>query len=158
MNSLPFVWAEATPLAAELSKPIRQVSVDLVVPHNGPRFVTLWRSDKTGLRPYTEMHDVAERKEVGVRTFEEVSAPRPHEMTAEVALPFQGEIVVSKLIIHESGRSAESGVILRAGNSDEIVIVAGAYPYSLAVGGVPSLHDIFKPEYPIDRYLRVPLT
>jgi hypothetical protein len=38
-------------------------------------FVTLWRSDGTGLRLYSQMHDVAERREVGVLNFEQVSAP-----------------------------------------------------------------------------------
>jgi hypothetical protein len=71
---------------------------------------------------------------------------------------FQDEIAISKLIIHESGTSAESGVILKASNGDEIVIVAGAYPCSLAVYGILSLPNIFKPEYPIDRYTRVPIT
>src|SRR5258708_7393986 len=144
------------PLAAELSKSIKRVSAEFVVPDNGPRFVTLWRSDETGLRLYTEMHDVAERREVGVLNFELVSTPRPGETITDVGPAFQGEIVVSKLIIHESGTSAESGAILKAGNGNEIVIVAGAYPYSLAVRGVLPTLNIFHPEYPIDRYLRVP--
>jgi hypothetical protein len=158
MNSLSFVWAEATPLAAELSKPIKQVSAEFGVPNNGPRFVTLWRSDDTGLRLYTEMHDVAERRELGVLNFEAVSSPKPGESIEDVGAAFQGEIFVSKLTIHESGTSAESGVILKASNGDEIVIVAGAYPYLLAVRGVLPTLNIFHPEYPIDRYLRVPLT
>jgi hypothetical protein len=158
MNSLAFVWAEPTPLAAELSKPIRHVSVGLVIPNDGPRFVTLWRPDETGLRLYTEMHDVAERREVGVLNFERVSAPRPNETIADASAAFQGRIAVSKLIIHESGKSAESGVILKAANDDEIIIVAGAFPYQLAILGVLSLPHMFYPEYPIDRYERVPMT
>jgi hypothetical protein len=47
---------------------------------------------------------------------------------------------------------------LTGNNKDEIVIVAGDYPYSLAVRGVPSLPEIFKPEYPIDRYSRIPIS
>ena len=156
MNNLTFVWAEQAPLAAELSKPIKQVSVAAGITKSGPRFATLWRPDETGLRLYTQMHDVAERREVGVLNFEQVSAPQPGEMIADVASAFQGEIAVSKLIIHESGTSAESGVILKASNGDEIVIVAGVHPYSLAVLGVLSIPDIFHPEYSIDRYTRAP--
>lgn len=103
------------------------------------------------------MHDVAVKVEVGVLNFEPVSIPRPHEAIVDV-VSFQDEIVVSKLVIHESGTSAESGVMLRARNGDEIVIVARAYPYSLAVLGVVSMPHIFEPEYPIDLYTRVPLT
>jgi hypothetical protein len=104
------------------------------------------------------MHDVAERMEVGVLSFERISAIRPGETIADVASAFQGEIVVYKLIIDESGATAESGVILKAANGDEIVIVAGAYPFSLAVLGVLSMPHIFEPEYPIDLYRRVPIT
>jgi hypothetical protein len=103
------------------------------------------------------MHDLAERIEVGVLTFEQVSVPRPDETIADAAPTFHGEVVVSKLIIHESGTSAESGVILKARNGDEIVIVAGAFPYHLALLGVSSLPNMFHPEYPIDRYMRIPM-
>jgi hypothetical protein len=156
MNNLSFVWAGPTPLAAELSKPIKQVSLGF--DHGRPMSVTLWRSDGTGLRLYLQMHDVAEWREVGVLNFEHVSAPQPDETIADVVPPFHGEIVVSKLIIQESGASAESGVLLKASNGDEFIIVAGVFPYSLAVSGLLSLPDIFKPEYSIDRYIRVPLT
>jgi hypothetical protein len=155
MNNLPFVWVEGTPLAAELRRPIGQVSLEF--DHRGPMFITLWRSDGTGLRVRSQMHDVAERREVGALNFDRVRAPRPEETIADLPSAFHGEIVVSKLVIHESGTTAESGVIL-TGNNDEIVIVAGAYPYSLAVRGVPSLPGIFNPEYPIDCYSRVPIT
>jgi hypothetical protein len=155
MNHLSFAWAEPTPLAAELSKPIKQVSVGPGITISGPRFVTLWRPDGTGLRLYTEMHDVAERREVGVLNFERVSAPQPDETIADVASAFQSEIAVSKLIIHESGTTAESGVIFKANNGEEIVVVAGVYPYSLAVLGVVSMPHIFHPEYKLDRYTRV---
>jgi hypothetical protein len=158
MSSLLFVWAGPIPLAAELSKPIKQISVEFVIPNSGPRFVTLWRPDETGLRLFTEMHDVAERIEVGVLHFEQVFAPRPNEIIADLPSAFQGENVVSKLVIHESGTSAESGVVIRASSGDEIVTVAGVYPYSLAVRGALSISHIFEPEYELDDYMRVPIT
>ncbi len=157
MNNVLFVWGDATPLAAELSKPIKRVSVEFGIPNVGPNSLTLWRSDGTGLRLHTEMHDVALKREVGVLNFEHVSALRPGETLVDIA-SFQDRIVVSKLLIHESGTSAESGVVLKASSGEEIVIVAGAYPYSLAILGVASIPHIFEPEYPIDLYTRVPLT
>jgi hypothetical protein len=155
MNNLLFVWGGATPLAAELSKPIKRVSVEFVIPNVGPNSVALWRSDGTGLRLRTEMHDVAVKREVGVLNFEDVSALLPRETLLDVAL-FQDPIVVSKLLIHESGTIAESGVVLKASSGCEIVIVAGACPYSLAVLGVASMPHLFEPEYPIDLYTRAP--
>jgi hypothetical protein len=109
MNNLSFVWVKGTPLAAELRRPIEQVSLEF--DHGRPMVITLWRSDGTGLRVYSQMHDVAVRREVGALNFDLVLAPRPEETIADLASAFQGEIVVSKLIIHESGTSAESGVI-----------------------------------------------
>ena len=152
---LSFGWDGPTPLAAELSRPIKQVSFDFPIPNAGPNSVTLWRSEETGLRLRTEMHDVAERIEVGVLNFEQVSSHLPDERIADVASAFQSEIAVTKLVIHESGTSAESGLILKASNGDELVIVAGAYPYSLAVLGVLPMPHIFEPEYEIGQYNRI---
>src|SRR5580700_3820676 len=158
MNSLSFRWAPATPLAAELSEPIKQISVVFVGSNVGPSSVTLWRYDGTGLRVYSQMHDVAERVEVGVLNFEPVCTPAPDETMVDVALAFQGEVAVSKLVVFESGASAESGVVLRASNGKEMVIVAGVFPYSIAVLGMGSMPHIFEPEYQLDRYKRVPIT
>jgi len=134
MNSLSFVWAEATPLAAELSKPIRRVSVEFENANFGPVSATLLRPDGTGLRLYSQVHDVAEKIEVGVLNFERVSAPGPSETIVEVAPAFHHEIAVSKLVIFESGTSAESGVVLRANNGEEIVIVAGGFFHHCCFG------------------------
>ena len=49
MNILPFEWSESTSLATELARPLKQISVESE-PHGWPMFVTLWRSDGTGLR------------------------------------------------------------------------------------------------------------
>jgi hypothetical protein len=155
---LSFGWAGPTPLVAELRRPITQVSLEFPIPNTGPTFVTLWRSPEAGLRLYTHMHDVAERIEVGVLNFEAVSKRRPDDRIAEIASAFQSDIVASKLVIDESGTSAESGLILRAINGEEMLIVAGAYPYSLAVFGLPPMPHIFEPEYEIDRYTRSPIS
>jgi hypothetical protein len=58
--------------------------------------------------------------------------------------------------MEESGTSAESGVVLSAAD-DQIVIVAGVFPYTLAVDGLLLAPHVFQPEYPMERYLRTPL-
>jgi hypothetical protein len=159
MNAIPFEWRCTRSLPAELRKPIAQISLEFAIPNSGPRSLTLWRPDKTGLRLYTEMHDVAERREVGVLSFEHVSAPSPIDIFTDVAPAFQREITLSKLIVQDSGIKAESGVVLATSTGDELVIVAGAYPYSLAVKGLNllAMPNVFNPEYPLDRYVRVPI-
>jgi hypothetical protein len=155
MNTLPFEWSEPTSLATELARPLKQVSVESE-PHGSPMFVTLWRSDGTGLRVRSEMHDVAERREVGVLRFSHVLAPASNASLMEVAPTLDRELTVSKLLIEESGTSAESGVILTGDDGDEMIIVAGVKPYCLAISGLPSAPSKFEPEYPLDRYARVP--
>jgi len=153
MKYLSFEWTEPTTLAAELSTPIKQVFLEFGH-HGRPMFVTLWRPNGAGLRLHSEMHDVAERREVGVLSFNCVRVPPRDKTIVDLPAEFDHEITVFKLIVQESGTSAESGVILKAG-SHEIAVVAGAYPYSLAVSGALSVPHIFEPEYPIDRYTRV---
>jgi hypothetical protein len=155
MNILPFEWSESTSLATELARPLKQVSVESE-PHGWPMFVTLWRSDGTGLRVRSEMHDVAERREVGVLHFSHVLAPASNASLMDVTPTLNRDLRVSKLIIDESGTSAESGVILKGDDGDEMIIVAGVKPYCLAISGFPSAPSKFEPEYPLDRYARVP--
>ena len=66
--------------------------------------------------------------------------------------------MVSKLIIHESDTSAESGIVIKSTAGHEILIVVAAMPYSLAVRGVLKGLHIFEPEYPVDRYENVPIS
>jgi hypothetical protein len=157
MNYLRFKWSEPTALSAELIKPLAQISLQLDT-HGRPMNATLWRTDGTGLRIRSEMHDVAERREVGGLEFSYVSFPSEHETFIDVRSRFSSELMVSKLIIHESGTSAESGIAIKSTAGHEMLIVAGAMPYSLAVGGVLSGPHIFEPEYPIDLYKKVPIT
>jgi hypothetical protein len=155
MNNLLFRWEEPNSLTDELHVPIKEVFLEFS-PHGWPMFLTFWRFDETGLRVHSEMHDVAERTEVGVLSFSRVSTPPDGRATAVAASAFNREITAFKLVIEESDTMVESGLVLKA-NSDEIVIVASSYPYMLAVSGVLSAPHIFEPEYPIDRYTRVPI-
>jgi hypothetical protein len=101
------------------------------------------------------MHDIAERVEIGVLNFAYVQTVRKSEVTAE-AWAFKDEIAVYKLVIHELGTSAESGIALVAPTGEEIVILPNAFPYNLTVKGVPSLGFAFTPENSLDNYERVP--
>lgn len=65
MNCFRFQWSEPTALSAELIKPIAQISLRLGT-HERAMNATLWRTDRTGLRIRPQMHEIAERKEVGV--------------------------------------------------------------------------------------------
>jgi len=156
MNYLRFHWPGPTALSAELIKPLAQISLQLDT-HGRPMNATLWRTDGTGIRIQSKMHDIAERKEVGVLEFSYVSFPSEHEKIVDVRSMVGPELVVSKLIIHETGASAESGIVIKSTAGHEILIVVGAMPYSLAVSGVLRGTHIFEPEYPVDHYENVPI-
>jgi hypothetical protein len=159
MNYLPYVFTGSVPLAVELNKPIRKVSIDIVHPAWGPRFFTLWHSEETGLKIFSQMHDIAERLEIGVLNFEKVTAHAEDEITVDGSAAFDCSIEAFKLILDEEGTRAECGLELRASNGDQIAIVPSAGPYSLAIlGAFASTPHIFEPEYELDRYTRVPIT
>lgn len=156
INYIAFKWSETTALPTELTKPLERISVQFD-PHGKPVHVTLWRTDGTGLGLSSAMHDVAERREVGVLELDCVPLPSEHEAVFDVRSQFGHELTVSKLIIEESGTKAESGVNIKSARGDEIVIVAGAFPFSLAIRGLTSGPQLFEPEYPIELYKQVPI-
>ncbi len=156
MSDLNFVWSGRVPLARELAVPVLRVSVRAAA-HGRPISVTLWRGDGSGLQIRSAMHDIGERLEVGVLTFRLVDSLLPDERVVELSPAFGGPTKVIKLAIVESGARAESGMILEASDGSQVVVVAGANPYTLAVRGVLDQPHVFEPEYPLTNYMAVPL-
>jgi hypothetical protein len=156
MNYLSFGWNEKTSLKAELARPIHRISVEFAF-HRRPAYVTLWRSDDIGLLIHSDMHDLAERREVGVLQFSYVFRQEAQEIDVDVPTSFRGALSVSKLIIEESEMESESGVALKSEKGEEIVIVAGVNPYSIAVAGVTWPAYTFEPEYALEQYFRIAL-
>jgi hypothetical protein len=155
MNTIPFGWGETELLAGELSKPITRLSMEST--DGRLVYITLWRPDKTGLLVHSEMHDVAERREVGILQFGRVYEIEPQESVIEVPAAFSERLSVKKLVIHESGVDCESGVVFLAHSGEEIIILAGVAIYSLAVQGVTFPGSTFQPEYPLEQYSRIEL-
>jgi len=156
MNHLAFKWDGPVALDTELQKPLEKVFLHIEHPAwGGPTFVMLQRTDGSSLVVHSQMHDVAERREVGVLNFAYGHDPANDDKAIDLSQSFRGDIRVLKLVIEESGTTAESGVTLQAG-SEELIIVAGAFPFTLAVGGVSTAPINFEPEYPLGRYTRAP--
>jgi hypothetical protein len=155
MSYISFSWSEQTRLAVELTRPIKMISASIV--YGMPSVLTLWRSDGTGIRIKSRMHDVAERIEIGVLDFSLVMKPSSGETTLDMGFDLDQGLSVSKLLINESGTTVESGVALSAAEDIEIIIVPRDYPCFLAIRGLPITPDIFNPEYPLDQYKRIPM-
>lgn len=120
--------------------------------------MSLWRLDGTGIRIQSNMNDISERAEVGVLAFALVKASEPDEIKKKLPSSFKSPSRVSKLVITEQYCEAESGVVLTAADGKEIIIVAGAYPHTLAIDGIVSQPHIFEPEYPLAEYRRISMS
>jgi len=119
----------------------------------GCNTATLWLTSREGFRLLPCMHDVDERIEVGTLEIELVVQPVPDEASLDLPWSFRNGGSISKLSIEQSGFRAESGVLLRSSEGDEVVIVSAAFPYHLYVGGVPIPPQQVMPEYSLSRYL-----
>lgn len=156
-NNLHFVWSGGGALLHELCSPIDCVYVEKTL-HDNLFSIVLCRSDGVGLRIQSQMHDVAERREVGVLEFSLLSSCITLGQSVRLPSFVNGSIRIFKWVINESGVSAESGITLEARDGQQITIIAGASPYSLAVKGLPLMSFVFEPEYPLESYLRVQMT
>jgi hypothetical protein len=149
MDSIPFGWEEIESLGSELAKPITRLSIEET--NRRLVYITLWRPDTTGLLVHSEMHDVAERREVGILQFGRVYENEPQESVIEVPSAFRQQLSEKKLVIRESG------VVFRAHSGEEIIILAGVAIYSVAVQGVTCPGYTFQPEYSLEQYSRIEL-
>jgi hypothetical protein len=155
MNIVSFTWEGEDSLAEQLARGIERLSTS-IASNDRPIAVTLWHGNGSGLRIRSKMCEIAERCEVGVLEFTKVFASPSDEIEVSLPRSFRGPLNVKKMIVTERGVLAESGVTLEDMRTEEIVIVAGAYPHTLAVR-VPLTVPAFEPEYPLDRYQLVDL-
>lgn len=121
----------------------------------------LLRADETGFRFSIVMTDLAERLEVGVLNVEAVKedyAPQvERDLPEELA---EQQLHVERLVLSTEYGDVDSGLVLTSPHRGEIVIVAGAYPYTIEVSAEPRIETPygFEPEYAVDRYRRAPLS
>jgi hypothetical protein len=142
---------------AGLTQGISRVSIQ-ADPNGLPFAVTLWHNSTAGTRIESAMLDLAERIEVGVLSATRVDAPTEKDVFIEVPSEFSGHLKLTKLLIDVQSRRLESGLVLASQSGRELVVVAGAYPYSLAIHGLGDANHRFEPEYPLDNYLRLAIT
>jgi hypothetical protein len=157
MTEFSFEWLGEGSLHDALSKPIHAVALSLL-PLRTVYAAKLWREDGTAIVVYSRMLYVAERDEVGVLTF----APTTEVSDDDVLFPLpQGANTVTSLsklsTLEPNDILAESGLIIGLRPDLELVVVAGAFPLSLAISGLEDWDGEFEPEYQLDWYTRSPL-
>jgi len=157
MVDLTYKWEGPGLLAVEVAKPIKCASIDFE-PHGKPMYITFWRPDESGLRVHSEAREIAERMEIGVLCFTHIKSLLGSELMLPIAPEFDQQVDAFKLVVHESGLQAESGILLRARNGSEITVVAAAFPFMIAINGVVDKPHIFEPEYPMEDFERLPIS
>jgi hypothetical protein len=152
MTTLPFI-GNIAPLANGVRRgQLKRMSSDFS--SYGCLTATLWLTSGEGFRLVPSMHDLTDGIEVGILKVEFVVQPLPDEVSADLPWSFRNGGSISKLLIEQSGVRAESGVLLRSGEGDEIVILPAAFPHRLYVGGVDTAPQHVTPEYRLSRYLQ----
>jgi hypothetical protein len=122
--------------------------------HGRPIAITLWQQPSVGTRIESVMYGLTDRIEVGLLSATRVSAPFDDESFVTVPSEFHEDFVQTKLFIEVEAHRLESGVVLSARGGSELLILAGAYPYSLAIAGLGDVPHRFEPEYPLVSYER----
>jgi hypothetical protein len=155
MKTIPFIWREEGSLTETLSQPFDRLNVHLDMIRR-PLCVWLCHRQAVATQIGSKMYDVAPRIEVGVLEFSKSGDRHDNELSLDVPEAFGVVVAIEKLIIDVEDVSAESGVAFKNARGDEIVIVAGAQPYGLAVrvpwdAPVPRVD----PEYCLSEYRRI---
>jgi hypothetical protein len=152
MTTLPFI-GNIAPLANGVRRgQLKRMSSDFS--SYGCLTVTLWLTSGEGFRLVPSMHDLTDGIEVGILKIEFVVQPLPDEASVDLPWSFRNGGSIAKLVIEQRGMRAESGVLLRSGEGDEIVILPAAFPRRLYVGGVDKAPQQVMPEYNLSRYLQ----
>jgi hypothetical protein len=97
MNYLSFGLSEQTFVGGRIRTAITRVSLEFAF-HGRPVHLTLWRPDNTELLVHSDMHDVAERREVEILQFSYVFAQEARETIVETAAAIQRRAVSLQLI------------------------------------------------------------
>lgn len=157
MKKIPFIWQEAGSLVETLSRPFGRLNVHLDVIRR-PLCVWLLHRQAVATQVSSKMYSVAPRIEVGVLEFSRGGNRHDNELSLDVPPTFGAVVAIEKLIIDVEDVSAQSGIAFKNARGDEIVIVAGAQPFGLAVrvpwdAPVPRVD----PEYCLSQYQRMPM-
>ena len=152
MTTLPLI-GNIAPLANGVRRgQLKRMSSDFS--SYGCLTATLWLTSGEGFRLVPSMHDLTDGIEIGILKVELVVQPLPDEVSADLPWSFRNGGSISKLLIEQSGIRAESGLLLRSGEGDEIVILPAAFPHRLYVAGVDTAPQQVTPEYSLNRYLQ----
>jgi hypothetical protein len=158
MKNILFHWEEQGTLVEYLSRPFDRLAVEVDVVQR-PVAVCLVRNHVPTIEISSRMHDVGDRAEVGVLRFAKGKGQNLDGLNIDLPSAFGTVATVEKLVIIEQEVRAESGIVFKNAKGEEIVIVASAWPFGLAIS-IPWSSPLpkFNPEYDLEQYTRVSVT
>jgi len=117
------------------------------------RFTSIWLflHKNIVLEIHSSMTDIESWQEVGTLLFRRLDINDNHPPQISLDSVWANIKSLDKLIIKEDAYSAESGMVIRNNNDEELIIVCGAYPYTLEMLA-PFCDFDFQPEYDFNLY------
>jgi hypothetical protein len=157
MNDIPFSWQEEGPLVEYLSRRFDRLAVELDLVQR-PVAVCLVHNQTPTIEISSNMHVVGERDELGALRFAMSKDQNRYGLKIDVPPAFGTVTAIDKLVLVEEQIRVESGIVFRNGNGSDIVIVASARPFGLAISVPwPSPLAKFDPECDLEQYTREPM-
>ena len=155
MTTLPLI-GDIAPLADGVRRgQLKRMSSDFS--HYGCLAVTIWLTSGEGFRLTSCMQNLTDGIEVGILKLELLLHPQPDEASVDLPWSFRNGGSIAKLVIEQRGIRAESGLLLRSRDGEEIIIVPATSLHRLYVEGVDSPARQAMPEYSLKRYLQKPI-
>lgn len=151
MTTLPLIGDIASLATGVKRGQLKRMSSDFS-PY-GCLAVTIWLTSGEGFRLTSSMHDLTDGIEVGILKLELLLHPQPDEASVDLPWSFRNGGSIAKLVIEQRGVRAESGLLLRSRDGEEIIIVPATSPHRLYVEGVDTPARQVMPEYSLSRYL-----
>lgn len=154
MNEFSFEWMGKRRLREELQSSFIKASIP-EVRHNVAFGLNLWRADGTAVAISSKMHDLDDLEEVGVLSFDIRLSPNNDQIVIDLPEHFSKVLTVKKLIVTETETiHAESGICLEMEGGHSLTVVAGSFPCSVAIDGLPNIANLFNPEWPMEKYVK----
>lgn len=150
MGDIKFLCKSEMDLFFEVARPFEKVALGFAQ-HGRPISISLCRKDGSALVVNSTSYDIASRVEVGGLCFKLEEKYEKANNGVAFGFDFHGGKGVSKYLICEDGVVVECGVQFTC-EEQELIVLAGVNPYTLAIRGVVQGPHFFEPEYPLSQY------
>jgi hypothetical protein len=155
MAATTIKFASEVELSEVLNRPLIGVSISEDV-HGKCEVLTFWHGAHDGTSVFSQMHDVAEKLEVGFLNFKHVCAADVNTRSIRFESGLE-PVFAQCLTIREREVTIESGLRMGFSNQTQLIVVPADFPCFLSVTGDLISSNLTRSEYPLDQYSSVGL-